>query len=110
MLLKVAKTLAMVALAVILLHGLPGICVEAFAISTAPRLASSDGCLDGDSCCASNSFVRTASDLSLGALDITQAIPAADAVAHQLTVAVVVDSQESYSPPLDLTKLGKLTI
>lgn len=110
MLLKVAKTLAMVALAVILLHCLPGVCEEAFALPGTSGVTSSDGCVSGDSCCASNSFLRTASDVSLGALDVEQSAPAIHASATQLTVSVVADSQEIYSPPPDLTKLGKLTI
>ena len=110
MLLKVAKTLAMVALAVILLHGLPGVCEEAFALPGTSGVTSSDGCLNGDSCCASNSFLRTASDLSLGALDIQQSVPSTHAFTPQRTTSVVVDSEETYSPSPDLTKLGKLTI
>ena len=110
MLLKVAKTLAMVALAVILLHGLPGVCEEAFALPSASGVTSSDGCVSGDSCCASTSFVRTGTDLSLGALDIEQSVPSIHAFAAQLTISVVVDSQQIYSSPPDLTKLGKLTI
>ena len=113
MLLKVAKTLALIAVAVILLHGLPGVCEETFAIASASSSLSgskTDDCVTGDSCCASSSFLKAATDHSLGALDTALSISSAHALAPQPIVAVIVDSQEIYSPPPELTKLGKLTI
>ena len=109
MLLKVAKTLALFAVAVILLHGLPGICEETFAVASPSGLTSSDGCLSGDSCCAGNSFLQSASDLSLGALIIEESVPPLHVYMPQFTSSVI-DLHEAYHPPRDITKLGKLTI
>ena len=109
MLLKLAKTLAMVALGVMLLHAMPAFCEEDTQIVAGTGATKSDGCVAGDACCASNSYVTSMPDFGLGSLDLHSrvVVPELSKTTQPASDSFV---QVQLHPDPDLSTLGKLNI
>lgn len=109
MLLKLAKTLAMMALAVMLLHAMPAFCDEDSQIAAGIGSTKSDGCVAGDACCASGSYVSIAPDFGMGTLVLHSGIVVPDLRKTSYLASGSLD-QARLRPDPDLSILGKLNI
>lgn len=109
MVLKLAKSLAAVALGMILLHAMPAVCDESNQINLSFGMTSSDGCVAGDACCASTTYITSAPDFGLGAPDLLSDGPVVRLSASSLAVDDSLVQVRSH-PNLDLSTLGKLNI
>lgn len=107
--LKLAKSLAAVALGMILLHAMPAVCDESNQINLGFGMTSSDGCVAGDACCASPTYITSAPDFGLGAPDLLSngAVVRLSASSFHVDDSFV---QVQSHRKLNLSTLGKLNI
>lgn len=109
MLLKLAKTMSVLALWMMLLHAMPVFCDESNQIELGSGMSSSDGCVPDDACCASSSFVQTVPDFGLGMLNLhVRGILIDPAVSFHADVNPLL--QVRLHPDAALSTLGKLNI